>query len=350
VTISVAAIDFFCGIGGLTHGLIKSGLPVLAGFDIDESCRYAYEKNNNTRFINADIEKIKSNDIAELYPSEGVRVLAGCAPCQPFSKHTQKYKSNQTDERWGLLYSFLSIIDELEPEVVTMENVPTITKHKVFKDFVSSLIEFGYEVSWSLVYCPRYGIPQKRTRLVLFASKYGKIKLIPPTCRPPDYKTVWETIGDLPSIEAGEQYQHDPLHRSANLSELNLKRLNQSKPGGTWLDWHEDLRLPCHSRSTGKTYSSVYGRMKWNEPSPTITTNYYTLGTGRFGHPKQNRALSIREGALLQTFPHYFSFLNPTNDVTFRVGRHIGNAVPVKLGIVIGTSIINHIKEYLSEN
>lgn len=341
----MAAIDLFCGIGGMTHGLIKAGIPVYAGVDTDEQCRYAYVKNNRTLFINRDIKDISGSTLKKLYPEGAIKVLVGCAPCQPFSCFTQKNENRKKDVRWKLLYSFMRLIKEVMPEIVSMENVPQIVKHKVFKDFVKDLESLGYNVSWEIVHCPDYGIPQARKRLVLLASKFGKIDLIPKTHTSPHYRTVRSVIEKLEPIGDGGASHKDPLHRTASLSSINKKRIRQSKPGGTWKDWDEELRSPCHNKESGQTYSTVYGRMSWDKPAPTITTQFFTYGTGRFGHPEQDRAISIREGALLQTFPKSYDFLNPKEPFTNQeLGIHIGNAVPVRLGFVIGKSIKKHIE------
>jgi DNA (cytosine-5)-methyltransferase 1 len=227
-----------------------------------------------------------------------------------------------------------------------MENVAEIRKYKVFKDFVKNLEIAGYRVFHTVVYCPDYGIPQKRRRLVLLASRLGEIKLVPETHSPSRYRTVHDVISNLEDIEDGETSSKDPLHRTFRLFPINKKRIEQSKPDGTWLDWDKRLRAPCHKKKSGRSYSGVYGRMSWNKPAPTITTQFYSFGTGRFGHPDQDRALSLREGSLLQTFPKYYDLIDPNGTNSFSVlGTHIGNAVPVRLGVIIGRSILSHIKE-----
>ncbi|MCX6579298.1 MAG: DNA cytosine methyltransferase [Candidatus Aminicenantes bacterium] len=348
--IRYSAVDLFCGIGGLTHGLIKAGIPVNAGIDIDESCRYAYETNNRTRFMNIDVRDIPGEVILKLFPEGDIKVLAGCAPCQPFSKHTQKIKNRQDDEKWGLLYSFMDLVDAIQPEIVSMENVTQIVYQDVFKDFVTRLRSLEYCVFWEPVFCPDYGIPQTRTRLVLLASRLGEIKLIPVTHSPTRYRTVRSAIGSLEPIKDGESSIKDPLHHSPALSPINKERIRRSTAGGTWRDWDKKLVSPCHKRSTGKTYCSVYARMEWDKPAPTITTQFYGFGTGRFGHPEQDRALSIREGALLQTFPKSYKFFDNRNSLSIKsLGVHIGNAVPVRLGTVIGRSIIQHLENNRNE-
>ncbi len=342
----IAVVDLFCGIGGLTNGLIKAGIPVVAGFDIDETCKFAYEKNNDSIFIHKDITELLAEEVNGLYPDDCVKVLAGCAPCQPFSTHTQKNKKRVEDEKWKLLDSFSELVREVQPDIVSAENVPAITRHEVFHNFITQLKNLDYNIFWDIVYCPDYGIPQSRKRMVLLASRYGPIDILPPTHSPNEYKTVQDIIGDLEKIAAGEVSKNDPLHRSSRLNELNMKRILQSKPGGTWKDWDKELMSPCHERDTGKTYSGVYARMVAGDVGPTITTQFYNYGTGRFGHPEQDRALSLREGALLQTFDPDYDFINPELQFSIRrLGIHIGNAVPVELGTIIGKSIMEHLEE-----
>lgn len=340
-----SAIDLFCGIGGLSYGLQKAGIAVVAGIDLDETCRYAYEQNVKTDFILKDISKVRGTEIKKAYWSnkkDEVKILAGCAPCQPFSTHANKIKTDKRTKKWRLIGEFKRLVEETNPDIVTMENVPNLANQKIFKDFVAFLKNKKYFVSYSNVYCPDYGIPQKRRRLVLLASKHGEIKLISKTHSEKNYVTLRQAIGHLPSVKAGEICESDPLHVTTKLSPMNLKRMKASKPNGTWLDWSDDLKLACHMKSTGKTYKSVYGRMAWDEPSSTITTQFYNFGTGRFGHPKQNRSLTIREAAILQTFPKDYKFYKKEVFIK-RLGIHVGNAVPVELGVVIGKSILVHL-------
>ena len=344
---NIVAVDLFCGIGGLTHGLEDAGIPVSVGFDIDESCRFSYENNNNAKFVCKDVSTLASNDIKAYYPKNATKVLVGCAPCQPFSRYSGKYRKNgHMDDKWRLLYSFASIIKGFTQEIISMENVPGLMQEQVFNDFKVSLIGLGYNIDVNVVDCASYGVPQSRKRLVLLASRLGNISLIPPLYKPEQYITVRDSIGHLPKIKDGETSDIDPLHTSSKLSELNKRRIIQSKQGGTWRDWDESLILSCHKKKTGLSYSSVYGRMEWDKPSPTITTQFFGYGNGRFGHPEQNRAISIREGAILQSFPPDYVFYD-SNKVKVRreIAAHIGNAVPVKLGHAIGISIKRHLEE-----
>lgn len=340
----ISAVDVFCGVGGLTHGLLKEGIGVCAGVDIDPKCRYPYEKNNACLFVEDDVAKLSGVEIASFFPVNHTKILVGCAPCQPFSTYTRGKKERKL-HKWGLLSAFGRIIREADPDIVSMENVPQLEKEVIFKRFVANLQSLGYSVSYSNVNCWTYGVPQTRTRLVLFASKYGEVSLVKPTHPQNRRRTVRQAIGRLEPIKAGEISIRDTLHRSSALSPRNLRRIRASKPGGTWRDWTDDLVADCHKTETGETYPGVYGRMTWDSPGPTVTTQCHGFGNGRFGHPEQNRAISLREAALLQTFPRHYRFASPDDPITFHhLGRLIGNAVPVRLGRIIGRSILKHLE------
>jgi DNA (cytosine-5)-methyltransferase 1 len=340
----LAAIDMFCGAGGLTHGLKLSGIPVMAGFDIDDACKYAYEENNQAKFVSKDIRQITASELLAFFPDDSEKIMVGCAPCQTFSTHTHKVSNRDKDQKWGLITEYLNKILEVQPSIVSMENVAGITKYPIFEDFVNSLKSNGYSVSYQIVFCPDYGISQSRRRLVLLASKYGEINLIKPTHNKDNYLKVKDVIGSLPPIKNGGVDKNDPLHFSASLSPLNKKRMRASRPGGSWMDWPESLRADCHKKDSGSSYKSVYARMQWDAIAPTITTQFYNFGTGRFGHPSQDRALSVREGALIQTFPATYKFSPEGLPVKKNsICRMIGNAVPVRLGQVIGESILQHL-------
>ncbi len=342
---TVSAVDLFCGAGGLTCGLQKAGIKVHAGYDIDLNSKFAFEHNNRSKFCHEDISDISSSDISSWYPDGDIKLLAGCAPCQPFSTYSQG-KDAKKSNKWPLLYQFTRLIEGVNPELVTMENVPNVTKHQVYHDFVKRLSELGYNIWSNSVYCPDYGIPQTRTRHVLLASKLGPIELLKPTHHSSKYRTVKDAIEKLPSIKAGKPNNKDPLHQAANLSELNQRRIKASSPGGSWSEWPEELLASCHKKESGKTYTGVYARMAWDTPSPTMTTQCYGYGNGRFGHPEQNRAISLREAALFQTFPKPYKFIKPTDEINFTIiGKMIGNAVPVELGKVIGRSLKMHLQQ-----
>ncbi|HWD38287.1 MAG TPA: DNA cytosine methyltransferase [Fimbriimonas sp.] len=348
--VSATAVDLFCGVGGLTRGLMDAGITVAAGYDIDETCRFPYEFNNEGAVFHAkSVGDLTGQELRRRYPKGHVRILAGCAPCQTFSKYTQGLK-NEGDPRWTMLKDFGRLVREVRPDIVSMENVPELRNHTVFFEFMAVLADEGYhftpEEKW-VVYCPDYGIPQQRERLVIMASRLGPIDLIKPTHRPGRYRRVRDVLKGLPEIRAGEAHAEDPLHRSSSLTALNLRRIRASKPGGTWHDWPKRLRADCHKQESGDGYAAVYGRMEWDEPAPTITTQFFGFGSGRFGHPEQDRAISLREGAILQSFPARYQFVAPGEDYSIKnIGRMIGNAVPVRLGSAIGKSIRKHLTEH----
>lgn len=338
---SINCIDLFCGVGGLTHGLQTTGVDVVAGIDVDTHCRHPFEKNNDAEFVERNVDALSASDVEKLFGTADVRILAGCAPCQPFSTYSQRYETVGTP-RWGLLHRFGKLIEMVRPELVTMENVSSVTRHTVFDDFLSTLRNCGYHVYHDVVDCSVHGLPQSRRRAILLASLLGPIGLIPATQH--KRRTVRETISQLPAIEAGGSDPSDPLHTASALSPLNLERIRASKPGGTWRDWPPELVAACHRKATGRTYPGVYGRMAWDEPAPTLTTQFYGFGNGRYGHPEQDRAISLREGAILQGFPRSYAFVPTGEPIHFKVlGRLIGNAVPVTLGRVIGRSIEKHL-------
>lgn len=337
-----SAVDLFCGAGGLSFGLQKAGIEVRAGIDLDPACRYPFETNLGTDFYERDLFGLSSEFVDSLFASGQPRVLSGCAPCQPFSTYTNGRKN--PNRQWKLLNKFAEIVQDVRPEVVTMENVALLTRHTVFSDFVSALRSSDYCVNYSLVPCSDYGVPQSRRRLVLLASTLGDIELEPPARLESLGPTVRATISHLEPLEAGGASATDPLHKCSGLSATNLRRIRHSVPGGTWRDWEVGMRAQCHMRATGQTYLGVYGRMSWDELTPTITTQFYGYGNGRFGHPDQDRAISLREGALLQTFPEAYSFVAAGDAVKIaQVARLIGNAVPVELGAAIGRSIAKHL-------
>ena len=337
-----SVVDLFCGVGGLAYGFSKAGLRVEAGIDTDESCRYAFETNTGARFVCKSAEDVSARELSGLYKGRGRRVLIGCAPCQPFSSYN---KNRSGDPKWLLLRAFERLVRGTSPDVISMENVPRLRSHGVFERFVDCLRGEKYRIWHGVVSCSDYGVPQTRRRLVLLASRLGDIRMIGRTHRG-DPLTVREAIGDLEPIRAGSASLRDPIHRSRGLSEANLERISQTPEGGGWKDWDRHLVLACHKKKSGRSYDNVYGRMSWDRPSPTITTQAVALGSGRFGHPEQDRALSLREAALIQTFPRGYRFAKRSGVRIDTIARHIGNAVPVALGRAIGLSVKRHLAEH----
>ncbi|MCA2389325.1 MULTISPECIES: DNA cytosine methyltransferase [Lactococcus] len=342
----INALDLFCGVGGLTYGVQQAGINVVAGFDFEKSCQFAYEKNNDAKFVHKNIKELSDDELISYYPKDtDIKVLIGCAPCQPFSAYSHRYKeSSSRQDKMDLLDYFGKQITLVKPDIVSMENVPQLAKEKIFERFLLLLKKEGYKVVWKIAYAPAYGIPQNRKRLLLLASKLGEIEF-EEELSIENYPTVRQAISKLPKINAGETDPKDPLHKARKLSDLNLKRIKSSKPGGTWRDWDEALLPNCYKKKSGQSFSAVYGRLDWDKPSSTITTQFPGYGNGRFGHPEQDRALSLREGAILQSFPNGYQFIeNEDKYVINKIAMQIGNAVPPKLGEVVGNSIMKHIE------
>jgi DNA (cytosine-5)-methyltransferase 1 len=342
----IDGVDLFCGAGGLSYGLSREGIVVRCGVDLDPACQWPFEKNVGAEFHRRDVASLSGRTLKKFYRRSTVKLLAGCAPCQRFSNYTQRH-SHSNRQRWRLLDSFSRIAVQLRPDVITMENVPGLMRHRRFRTFLAALEDTGYSTWHGVVECAEYGTPQHRQRVVVLASRLGPIRLLTPAEFSAKPRTVRDAISNLPAVRAGGAHRTDRLHRAPALSPKNRERILASRPGGTWRDWPEDLVLPCHQRPTGAGYPSIYGRMAWDAPSPTITTLFYNYGSGRFGHPSQNRAMTFREAALLQTFPRKYSFHKKHGRVNVRVlGQLIGNAVPVVLAKVIGRSIIAHVKSH----
>lgn len=341
----IEAVDLFCGAGGLTSGLIASGIKVVGGVDFDLACQYPFEANHpGAKFVYRDVGEMTGPELDEMWSENAIRLLAGCAPCQPFSSYARNKAVDH--EKWGMLFHFARLVRETNPHLVTMENVPGLLHEEPFKEFLSALRDGGYEVVFDVLNGADYGVPQNRRRLVLMASRIGGIELPKPTNQG-SWITVKDAIGDLPSIRHGQTHPDDPLHVAAKMSPLNFQRIKASKPGGTWRDWPEHLLAECHKRESGKNSAGVYGRMEWGRPAPTMTTLCTGFGNGRYGHPKQNRAITLREAAIFQSFPIDYNFFDPSTRLSKKsVSRMIGNAVPPKLGEAIGKVFVKNATKY----
>jgi DNA (cytosine-5)-methyltransferase 1 len=345
----IDAVDLFCGAGGLSYGLKKAGINVRVGVDLDPKCSFPYTENmNGAAFILEDVSKVSAQKLVRYYHQNSFKLLAGCAPCQPFST-LRNGSDRKKSDKWPLLGEFSRLVKEIRPDLVTMENVPNLKKQSIFVEFVETLQKEGYFVTSGVVDAANYGLPQRRNRLVLLASLHEPIYMLSPEEIGVKKKTVKDAIYSLPPIEAGGVSKNDSLHRSRSLSEINLARIKASRPGGTWEDWPENLKLKCHKKDSGSTFTSVYGRLEWDKPAGTITTQAYSFGTGRFGHPEQNRGLSLRELAILQSFPEDYKFSPKDTEPDFTsIGRLIGNAVPVDLAYAVGLSIQQHVQSLTS--
>lgn len=337
----IEAVDLFCGAGGLTAGLQAAGVRVTAGIDVDKACRYPFEANHpGARFIEQDVSTVTGDELQALWSPGSVRLLAGCAPCQPFSSYARGRPADHL--KWGMLYQFARLVRETLPDLVTMENVPGLEKQAPFAEFVQALHECGFKVCHGVLNAADYGVPQRRRRLVLLASRLGPVSLPQPT-HPGrlQWVSVKNALENLPAVQHGQSCPHDPLHRAAKLSSLNLQRIQASKPGGTWRDWPAHLVADCHVEDSGRKSAGVYGRMAWDEPSPTMTTLCTGYGNGRFGHPEQDRGITLREAAIFQSFPRDYRFVPPDAVVPNKaVSRLIGNAVPPRLAEAVGRQLL----------
>lgn len=336
------AVDFFCGAGGFTVGLRKSGVHVLAGVDANEGCRQTYEHNNpQSSFICADIKRLRGGALRQaiplVTPDDDEMVFVGCAPCQPFS---QQRRSSSPHPDGTLLGHFAALVKEYRPGFVVVENVPGIARVKgrsTFVRFVKMLVDEGYSVDHEVLDAKDFGVPQSRRRLVLIASRTCVAAVPSPTHGPgrQAWRTVRDAIAEYPAIPAGGSSSDYHNHRASALSELNLRRVKATPTdGGSRTSWPDELILDCH-RNDHRGHTDVYGRMSWSSPAPTLTGKCHSLSNGRFGHPVQNRALSLREAAALQSFPDDYEFFGAVNAIALQ----IGNAVPVALAAALGRQL-----------
>ena len=349
--VSVKVFDFFSGCGGASCGFMDAGMEIVFALDFDPDSRRTYQTNfPSTHYVFKNIRKTPISEVRSIVDAQRPNPLlfCGCAPCQPFTRHNRKQIEKEDDDRKTLLSRFAEFVEACKPDIVFIENVAGLEEEKSstgpFGEFLQSLRSAGYDyIKYSKVRAMKYGIPQCRCRLVLLASRHGPIELPSETNGPgtdnPSYETVRNWIGNLPPIEAGDEHETFLNHRAARLSELNLERIRATPEGGGRKDWPERFRLECHNNTTG--YSDVYGRMAWDRPATALTTRCISYSNGRFGHPDQDRAISIREAACLQTFPRDFKFEGSLASMA----RQIGNAVPVRLATIIGQHINRHLKQ-----
>jgi DNA (cytosine-5)-methyltransferase 1 len=334
LALTIHVFDFFSGCGGTSAGLRAAGMDISLAIDNDPIAASTYQLNfPEATFLQRDIRELSPADLEprlqQLDPADPL-LLCGCAPCQPFSK--QGRRKPDADARSTLVDELARFVRAGWPPFGFCENVPglqAVRGEGPFERFLQSLDELGYQHCHGVIDSKDYGVPQHRSRLVLLASRLGKAPSLPAPSHGPGrtnrYATVWHAIQDLRPLEAGECDPEDPVHRAANLSALNLSRIRATPPGETRLSWPDHLRLDCHRKKPGHT--DVYGRLRKDQPATAMTTRCISLSNGRFGHPVQDRAITAREAACLQTFPREFRFTGSLEDM----GRQIGNAVPVTL-------------------
>ena len=345
---NINVFDFFSGCGGTSKGFQLAGLNPVFALDFDEDAAKTFQENfKNTQFKSTDIRKFDPAEIAALVGQSDIRLFCGCAPCQPFTRQNTTKPEKKSDTRRSLLSYFGSMVEEHRPEYVFVENVPGIQRvsgNSTLTRFKKRLEALGYWSSVGIVESQNYGVPQRRRRLVLLASRLGNIELPAATHGPEQNKpfsTVREWISHFPPLEAGQTHPEIPNHRAASLSPLNLKRVKATPPEGSRADWPDDLRLDCHTKKGYSGHTDVYGRMRWDGPATGLTTRCISLSNGRYGHPEQDRAISVREAAALQTFPEDFRFLGSLGSQA----RQIGNAVPVLLAQAFGSHVLAHAQQ-----
>ena len=350
----VRVFDFFCGCGGSSAGLKAAGMEIAFGLDNDPDAERTFRANfPNAAFLSDDIANVPASALDNVVDASAGHPLLfnACAPCQPFSRQ-RNFAAPSDDGRLELLGHWSRFVRRFRPELIFFENVPGLRDGslgaEVFERLIQSLRKLDYSREHDVVRSQDYGVPQRRARLVLVASVFGPVAFPARThgqdAQHAEYATVGQWISALPAISAGETHPHVPNHRAARLSPLNLRRIQATPPGGGWRDLPPDL-LPESRKSGFGGFTDVYGRLKWDAPAPALTTRCISYSNGRFGHPRQDRAISVREAARLQTFPLDFVFTGSLNSQA----RQVGNAVPALLAQRFGESIAGHLAEIVGD-
>ena len=340
----VVLADFFSGCGGTTLGFADAGMAPALAIDWEPDAAATFKLNfPTTAVIEQDIRELGVDEVEAVLEPKGdsIKLFAGCAPCQPFAGH--RHEPTHRDSRSFLLLEFLRFVKALNPELIFVENVPGMqclsASQGPLAEFVDEISK-THHVACDTVSSADYGVPQTRRRLVLVASRLGPIGIPPPTHGADTdnpHSTVRQWIGALPPIAAGHEDSKVSSHRAMRLSRLNLARIRATPEGGDRRDWPKHLWPDCH-RGGFDGHTDVYGRLSWDKPAPTLTTKCISYSNGRFGHPDQDRALSVREAARLQTFPTEFQFSGSLSSKA----KQIGNAVPVVLARHFGQHLMEH--------
>jgi len=329
------AIDLFSGCGGLSFGLEKAGFDVRVAVEIDPSAVMTYQKNHpGTRVIQSDIKKISGQDLiqAARIGDACLDLLAGCPPCQGFSRITTRNRPDHNDPRNKLVLDFLRITKELRPRLVLLENVPGLSRTKLFSKLLSALEKAGYHTDWAVLDASDFNVPQRRKRLIMMASRVGDLKV-------PKGSGAKRTVRDCIGRLAKPRKAHDVLQKMHLKNSSRIKKMISRVPrnGGSRAAWGDEAQLACHKRTPG--FRDVYGRMRWDDVAPTLTSGCFNPSKGRFLHPSQNRPITLREAALLQSFPRRYRF-PPKLGLTI-ISRLIGDALPPRFGEAQGRYLFN---------
>ena len=320
------AIDLFSGCGGLTAGLKEAGFRVLGAVEIEPLSIITYKANHeDVTLWERDIRDLETVEVKSTleHSSSTLDLLTGCPPCQGFSTiRTLNGARPNDDPRNDLLFEFLRFVDTLHPRVVMVENVPGLAQNAIFKSFCSRMRKLGYLGKYRVLDAAEYGVPQRRRRLIYLAGFQMDIPFAIPDRK---HTTVRDAIGDLPEAGDSGDPAHDiPEKRTPRIMEM-IRRI--PKDGGSRMDLPEDEQLECHKRCNG--FKDVYGRMSWDDVAPTITGGCFNPSKGRFLHPDEDRAITMREAALLQGFTYEYRF--PATNNKSALALMIGNALPPPL-------------------
>lgn len=335
------SIDLFSGCGGLTEGMHQAGFKTKIAVELVDAAVKAFQLNHiDTEVIARDIRDIKSSEILEKLDGEPVHLLAGCPPCQGFSSIRRlNRKESVADDRNTLVMEYFRLVKELKPLTIMMENVPALKDYQLFQDIVKELEEMGYNPVYDVVNVRDYGVPQSRRRLVLLGSRLGKIEIAKPTVK--EKVTVRQVIENLESVYTTNDKVHKifPSHTPKVMERIRLTPKN----GGSRKDLPKEYTLECHKKDN-VGFNDVYGRLNWDNHSTTITGGCLNPSKGRFLHPEEDRCISAREAALLQSFPSNYKF--PENISRTALALLIGNALPPKFSYAQSENIRQHILQY----
>lgn len=337
------AIDLFSGCGGLTQGMHEAGFCTKIAVELEPVAAAAYKLNHpETEIIQADIRTVSSHKIREMLGGQQLHLLAGCPPCQGFSSVRRKNKKNVRDRRNNLVLEYFRLVKELRPLTIMMENVPSLKDYYLFKGIVKELEKLGYSPKVEIVNVKDYGVPQSRRRLVLIGSLLGDIQL----AKAQNIRvTVRDTIAHLPTPDKAI----DPLHQivAKHTPEIMERIKLTPKNGGSWKDLPKKYTLKCH-KAENVGFNDIYGRLRWDDYSTTITGGCLNPSKGRFLHPEQDRVLTPREAALLQSFPADYKF--PLDIPKQSLGLLIGNALPPRFSYYQSKNIAAHLSKYVEDS